>query len=124
VYESLFSDTPVIVSAENIGVNREHINPQTGVFATDEELSGTLLRVISESGTLTPRAWALRHTGYRNSTGRLTEFARDLAIAQGETWTSGLFAKMNRPNAIYADADTRAEAREHFAALDEYLRPV
>jgi glycosyltransferase involved in cell wall biosynthesis len=124
IYEALFSDTPVVVSADNIGVNRAHVNPQTGVFATDAALTDTLWRVLEDTTSFSPRAWALQHTGYRNSTRQLERMVRDLAAARGEAWTAGLFPKMNRPNAVYADDATRAAARPHYAALEDYLRPV
>jgi glycosyltransferase involved in cell wall biosynthesis len=124
IYESLFCDTPVVVSAANIGVNRAHVNPQTGVFATDDALGETLLRVIAEAATFSPRAWALQHTGYRNSTRGLEAVVRELATRRGEEWAEGLFPKMNRPNAVYADEATRATARAHFAALEGFLRPA
>jgi glycosyltransferase involved in cell wall biosynthesis len=124
IYESLFSDTPVIVSADNIGVNREHVNPRTGVFCSDDALTDTLVRVLDNPNTFSPRAWALQHTGYKQSTRRLESVVRDLATERGEQWTMGLFPKMNRPNAIYADAQTRAVARAHFDALEKFLRPA
>ena len=37
IYECFFSDIPVILTSCNIGVNRDHINEQTGILASDKK---------------------------------------------------------------------------------------
>lgn len=122
IYESFFSNTPVLLSNSNVGVNRDHINAQTGMVADDEELGPKLLSMVANSDRYTPRAWALENTGYQRSTARLNDLLRSLAIGRGEEWTKDIFLKKNRHNAMFASADERHIAREHLNRLGSFLR--
>lgn len=122
IYEALFSDVPVLVSERNVGVNRAHVNDETGVFSSDEDLGENLLRLVRERARYTPRAWALKHTGYQNSTRRLNTMLRNLAVQRGEAWTAGIYYKKNRPHAMFPDARERDAARRHLATLEPFLR--
>jgi len=121
IYESLFSNTPVIVTKDNIGVNRDHVNAHTGLFSSDADLPTHILRVVRGELQFSPRPWALAHTGYRNSTRTLNLTLRELAVRSGERWTSDIYAKKNAPNAMYADASERLAAREQLCELDRFL---
>jgi glycosyltransferase involved in cell wall biosynthesis len=124
VYESFFANTPVLVSKDNVGINRDHINERTGIFSSDEELSSNLLSMTANSDRYDPRAWALENTGYCRSSHRLNAVLKNLAMHQGEAWTADLYHKKNRHNAMYSRAEDRAAARNHLEDLGVFLRPT
>lgn len=122
IYECFFSNVPVVLTAENRGVNRDHINKQTGVLASDEELVNVLMNMVINHQQFGPRPWALNNTGYHNSTRKLNVFLRHLAERAGEDWRSDIFSKHNSPHARYARKDEQAQADEEFVRLKRYIR--
>jgi len=122
LYESLFANTPVVVSRSNVGINRDHVNGQTGMLSADDELGSTLLWMVENAHLFTPRAWAIKNTGYRRSTERLNKTLKDLAAMRGEDWTVDIFSKRNRHNAVFVNPEERRLAREHLGELGSFLR--
>jgi glycosyltransferase involved in cell wall biosynthesis len=122
IYESFFSNTPVIVSNANVGVNRRHVNDCTGVFASDDELSDSISFMVKNYARYHPRAWATANTGYKNSTHRLNQCLKALATAQGERWSQDIYYRKNTPNAMYAYDHERLAAREALPELGRFLR--
>ena len=120
--ESLFAGTPVVVTADNIGVNREMVNAATGRFATDSELSRAIIETVSGARDYRPREWALANTGYLNSTRKLEDAVRGLAQRDNEDWTRPLFRKKNMPNLVFADDGERRQARQALQELRRFLR--
>ena len=119
--ESLFAGTPVIVTADNVGINRGLVNAETGAFASDSDLPATIVDVVRRFVDYRPREWALQHTGYRNSTALLNEVLRRRALQAGEPWTQSIFKKKNMPNLVFADDAERERARAALSALAPYL---
>ena len=122
MYESLFSDVPVIVYRHHRGINLEHINEQTGVLYGNQDLASAILRVLEDLGQFRPREWAGRHTGCYNSTAGLCAALRQMTSRSGGRWTCDIAPKVNAPNLGYAkpsDVDHFAEAYEE---LEQYLR--
>lgn len=122
IYECFFSNVPVVLTALNRGVNREHLNTSTGMLATDEELVDVFTYMIQNHQSFQTRQWALENTGYRNSTRKLNEYLKNIALASGEKWTRDIYSKHNSPHARYACADEQAGADEEFNQLHQYLR--
>lgn len=122
IYECFFSGVPVVISARNIGINRDHINDMTGVVADDDELAQALVDILKIPGRFRPREWALQETGYENSTRRLNERLRQCALAHGESWTRDIFPKKNDTNAVYVRESDRIEADAATADLVPLLR--
>ncbi|OQX11384.1 MAG: hypothetical protein BWK76_19250, partial [Desulfobulbaceae bacterium A2] len=87
IYECWFSDIPIILTSSNIGVNRDHINQETGTLADDRELAEAIRTVCQQHAEFQPRAWALHNTGWKNASHRLNEFLKKLALQQHEEWT-------------------------------------
>ncbi len=110
LYESFFSNVPVILSISNIGVNRDHMNRYTGIFSSDEGLSQNILYMVMNYQSFSPRKWALKNTGYKISNIRLNEFLKEIAFNKGEAWTRDLFTKKNFTNAVYVNEEDRKEA--------------
>lgn len=122
IYESLFTDVPVIVSKGNIGVNHEHINPATGIFARDGELNESILYMKEHYKRFSPRQWALNHTGCFNSSRKLNRLIMESALRNGEQWSQSLFQRMGPVNHIYKDESDFALAQREFERLKGYLK--
>lgn len=123
LYESMFCDTPVIVPAGHVGVNLDHIGPETGLtFGADEELADRLRYVFENRATFRPREWALANTGADQSTSRIEATLQELAEVRGRPWTRGIATKVNAPNLRYRDRDTRIRFEAEYRRLAAYLR--
>jgi hypothetical protein len=122
IYESFFSDVPVILSSSNVGVNRDHINHFTGMIAEDWELPEKVAYMVDNYKCFSPREWALKNTGYHNSNRMLNETVRILAVKNGERWTKDLYPKKNFSNAVYVNEADRREADEEVNKLGGFLR--
>jgi glycosyltransferase involved in cell wall biosynthesis len=122
IYECLFSGVPVVISERNIGVNREHINQYTGVAASDDDLPGKLGTLLDKIHEYAPREWALKATGYKNSTLLLNECLKRCALGHGEEWTRDIYAKKNDTNARYARVNDQEAADRAIAHLRNLLR--
>jgi glycosyltransferase involved in cell wall biosynthesis len=122
IYECFFSGVPVLISERNIGVNREHINQHTGLVARDDELPGKIQTLLERIHEYAPREWALRATGYKNSTRLLNECLKRCALGHGEEWTQDIYAKKNDTNARYARVDDQQAADRATGHLRSLLR--
>ena len=122
IYECLFSGVPVVISDRNIGVNREHINQSTGLVASDENLPEKMVLLLENIHSYAPREWALRTTGYKNSTRILNDCLNTCAARDGEEWTQDIYAKKNDTNARYVFDRDRIAADGATVHLRELLR--
>lgn len=122
IYECFFSGVPVILTDGNRGVNRDHLNGQTGMLASDRDLPEVIKTIVRSYRTYRTRDWAVKNTGYLNSTRKLNDFFREIALAAGEQWTQDIFAKHNSPHARYKRQEDRQMADRAFADLEQYLR--
>ena len=122
IYECFFSNVPVILTDQNRGVNRDHINSHTGILSSDSRLSDSILYMLRSYKQFNPRKWALENTGHLNSTNKLNEFIKNLALEKGEIWTTDIFQKHNSPHARYAIAEEQRQADKFFKHLERFLR--
>jgi hypothetical protein len=122
IYECLFSGVPVVISDRNIGVNREQINQHTGLVAGDGDLSQKMVSLLDNIHSYAPREWALRTTGYKNSTRVLNNCLKTYAVRDGEEWTQDIFAKKNDTNARYVFDRDRVAADRATVHLRGLLR--
>jgi glycosyltransferase involved in cell wall biosynthesis len=96
IVESMLCDTPVIVrDGHNYGVKHRHINPQTGLYATEAELPQTIVSVLDEKHTFRPRAYVLREHSCQLATAQLGKKIREVELAEGKEWTTDLVVKTN-----------------------------
>ncbi|KKL18083.1 hypothetical protein LCGC14_2479060, partial [marine sediment metagenome] len=122
IYECFFSNVPVILTDQNRGVNRDHINSHTGILAKDTDLSGAILHMLDKYHKYNPREWALKNTGYLNSSKKLNNFIKRIAIENGEVWTQDIFTKHNSPHARYAIMEEQKKADDAFRHLEQFVR--
>jgi len=123
VYESLFCNVPIIISSTNRGINKNIINPQTGVLSTDVDLGLNITHMIENYRSFSPRDWAINNTGYLRSHETLNDFIKNISLSKGENWTRDIFMKMNTPNLIYANDTDRLMANTEYSRLEHFLFP-
>ena len=103
------------------GPRHADINPLTGVFADDVELADVLVQAIENYKTFQPREWYLKNSGYKNSSQKLNETLRRLALERGEHWTRDIVEKVNRPDAEYADKADAATLRRAWSDFEKFV---
>ena len=123
VYESLFCDTPVVVSREHKGINLEHVNKSTGLLAGDEEVADALLCVLDDRARFTPRAWAQEHIGFHVARRLLNERLRETALAADRPWTRDIAGKKNAPSQRYTEPGLYRSFEAAYASLSAHLLP-
>lgn len=116
IYESMCSDTPVVVLSTNIGVNKQYINPATGMVVAERHLARELIRFARQEIRTAPRAWFVAHLGPGNTTKKLEA---DLdAVFPGEGWAkNGLHTKANSPEAKFVDKNWNPRISEWMSAF-------
>jgi len=122
IYECFFSGVPIILSSQNRGVNRDHVNDMVGMVSSDDELADVIVKMINEYRSFKPREWALENTGFVNSTRKLNIYLKELALSSGEKWSADIFTKHNTPHARFAYEKEQMQADEAVAHLESFLR--
>lgn len=121
IYECFFSDIPVILTSCNIGVNRDHINAETGMLVNDRDLPDAIKHMCTNHAQFHPRAWASTNTGWANSTRRLNELLKGLARCCNEEWSLDIFPKKNAPAPLYLLEEDRRSADLEISRLEQFL---
>lgn len=124
VYESLFCDTPVIVTRDHRGVNLDHIVPEVGIAIAESDLGAALLRVVDNPAVFHPRMWAMAHTGWPRATERLNRTLKDLAQHAGRSWTTDIMPKRNGPELRYVEEGKLEEMAPTYQTLTRHLLPI
>ena len=73
LFESMFAGTPVIALQNNIGINKDYINSQTGKLILDRELVATLLDFSKNYHQYDPLTWAMQNISPEASTAKLIQ---------------------------------------------------
>jgi hypothetical protein len=90
--------------SENIGVNKDYINPETGILVAETRLHHAMMKISESWSNYRPRDWALRNISPENTTAKLTAVLQALnpqeAIDAGD-----LLLKTNRSEVEYMTRD-------------------
>lgn len=124
LYEALFCNTPVIVYRHHRGVNADHVTRQVGVLFDRGRLADAIRHILDRPEDFRPREWALRNTGYANSSRILNEALRERALRRGLPWTTDIVEKKNAPNLRYAQAGLYREFEQEYVSLSKDLRSI
>jgi glycosyltransferase involved in cell wall biosynthesis len=122
--ESLLCGTPVVVFAGQIGIDRRHVNPRTGVFAEDDALADALITVCDAPDRFDPRGYADEALGFANATRTVNDALKALAARRGTPWTRDIVAKKNAPNLRYAEPGTGTRFERDYESLATALLPA
>lgn len=104
IFEALFTDTPGIVLKNNIGMNKNYINSQTGQLIDEHDLVNTLLHFREHWQDYHPRKWALAHISVEQTRIKLEAQLVHISKQMNWPWTSGTELKVNTPEVAYFDA--------------------
>jgi len=99
LFESMFCGTPVILSSENIGVNKSYINENTGLLLDDTALENGLFWMKNNYHRYNPRQWALQNISPEITTQKLINLFKD----QFNEQLSDFLIKTNNPEVSYLD---------------------
>jgi glycosyltransferase involved in cell wall biosynthesis len=100
LFESMFANTAVLLLKNNIGVNKDYVNPHTGRLVDESELPEALVDLSERFAEYSPRSWAMQHIAPEISTSHLE---RSLTREDPSAVALPLFVKVNSPEAIYMD---------------------
>jgi len=124
VVEGFFADVPAIVYSGSVGGAKGRINNETGILSSYEDLHDNILRVVHEHDHLSPRSWALEHTGSPIATQKLETFLRRMADRRGEPFEGGIAQKSNSPNLTYRGGASHEAFRRDYDLLKTLLRDL
>jgi glycosyltransferase involved in cell wall biosynthesis len=124
MYESFFCGTPVIVTRGHLGVNLDHVTPQSGRLASDEELGDAILDLADRPETLDPRGWAVENTGWPVATRVLEDALKAISARRGTPWTRGIVPRMKAPGNRYAEPGKHEELAAEYDRIARYLLPT
>jgi len=122
IYECLFSNVPVVVTRPNRGVNKAHVNQETGCLASDEELPGALVKMLESSRHMSPRDWVLKNSGCNNAWRALNDFLAEGARKKGERFDRPIARIKSAPNIKYTVEEDRLALRGAYDDLRNSLR--
>jgi len=123
IYESIFSNVPVIVSETTVGINRDHINDCTGVFSSDDKLHEAILYMITNYQKYNTRDWAINNTGCYNSSSCINNLLKELSHNRNENWTVDIYQRKGGGKHILFNDEYYSKANLEFEFLAEnYLR--
>lgn len=102
LFESMFSNTPVLLIKDNIGVNKDYINQHTGMLVDDRDLPAAIEHFMDGPGEFAPRAWAMENIAPELSTRKLQVLLDEL-YPKDTVASAPLWPKVNSPEATYMD---------------------
>lgn len=105
LFEGFFADVPGVVLENNIGVNKNYFNDQTGVVVPDNKLTEALVALRSGYSSYSPRKWALEHISCEASTRKLEKLLTKIAASKGEKFTGPLAVKVNPEMDYYRESE-------------------
>ncbi|MFT3929930.1 MAG: glycosyltransferase [Spongiibacteraceae bacterium] len=103
LFEAFFSGVPGIALKNNIGVNKDHINAETGCLIDDSELEEKLNWFVDHWKEFNASGWARENISPPVTTKKLEGILQRMAAADGEVWTEPVKVKVNCPEASYYD---------------------
>lgn len=119
IFEGFFANVPAVVLENNIGVNKDYINSETGRLIREDELVDAINYFRLNWAQFNPRKWAEGNISPVRSAGKLNDTIRMLAMKAGEAWTRDIHAKINAPELGYYDTDMRNDVMD---TLSRYQR--
>lgn len=103
LFEAFFSGVPGIALKNNVGVNKEHINSETGCLIDDCDLEEKLNWFADHWMGFNASGWARKNISPPVTTKKLQGILQQMAVAEGEVWSEPVKVKVNCPEASYYD---------------------
>lgn len=121
IFEAFFTNTPGIVLIENVGVNKEYINENTGRLIFEKDLVRVLTDFSTSWKKYQPRSWALDNISTIKTKEKLDLVLQGVCTDTKQPWTYGTFLKVNKPEAMYFD-DSLTKKMPHSSIVFAVLR--
>jgi len=124
VVEGLLAGLPCIQrEGFNYGHRHAHVNPQTGLYCREQDLSRTLLEMVDSYRQFDPRDWVMNNMSCQRGAEVLGDSIGSLARKLGEPWSGNLVTKASALNGMrYWDAEDRQRFERDYAYLESTIR--
>lgn len=91
IIEGMMANVPCIVrKGFNYGHAYHYINPKTGRFSSEEDLPQTLIEMLGNLDSFSPRAYVLDKMTPEVSTQKISEKLKEIATLEGLNWTQDI----------------------------------
>lgn len=124
IIEGMFCDAPVILrEGHNYGEHYDFINEDTGHFASEHNLVGTINKMLNGTHHYNPRKYVMENRNCISATNIMNDIIRKNELATGRLWTKDLTVKVNELHGMtYLDPSDHAKYKADYATLaDKYI---
>jgi len=94
LFEGMHANIPAILLKNNVGVNKQYINDETGKLIDERDLPKTLVMFSREYAKFNPRQWVMDNISCQKTTQKLNTIIKDTALRNGEEWTEDIRIKV------------------------------
>jgi glycosyltransferase involved in cell wall biosynthesis len=101
LFEGFLANVPGLALRNVIGPRKEYFTPQTGRLVDEKELPRALEWFRDHWTEFSPREWALANIAPAVTTRKLNELLKAHAAQRGESWSTDIVVKVNRPEVTY-----------------------
>lgn len=101
LFEGFFAGVPGIALRNNIGINKNYINRETGLLVSEHELKDAILYISQRWREYTPREWAMANISPLVTTSKLNACLKSIAEKSHEPWTMDIVPHANTPEMKY-----------------------
>lgn len=119
IFEGFFAGIPAIVLKNNIGVNKQYINKDTGLLIDENELDTAIRHFQGNWNKYRTNQWAKTNISPKHTTAKLNGIIKNLALSVGEPWTYDVAIKVNSPEVRYYENNTSCDP---IKILNSYIR--
>jgi glycosyltransferase involved in cell wall biosynthesis len=120
--EAMFADVPAIVYDKTQGGAGSRINPATGIFSSEQDLTQKIRYMLDNRASFSPRKWAFANTGSAVSTRVLDAALKKAVTASGGLYVESIIEKTNAPNLAYKNAAQRQRFKNDYDFVTACLR--
>jgi len=119
LFESIFSNTPIIALRNNIGINKDYVNNETGVLIADHELAKTILDFKYGNYEYSPRAWAMANIAPEVTIKKLVSCLNSLNKSE-KIDLHEVATKINSPEVTYFDLKDKKIIYSSLEVLNQF----
>ena len=124
IIEGMFCNTTVVMrEGHNYGELYDFINKQTGCFANEETLAGSVKEILSAYDKFTPRDYVLNNRSCNKATAIMNTVISQREKSKGKNWTKEIVVKVNELHQMdYLDVSERKQFEQDYAFLLKNLK--
>lgn len=119
-FESFFSNVPVIILKENIGIPKEYFNSETGLIASEKNLHSAIVQMLDDFYIYSPRNWSLKNIDPLTTQQNINLFLKDYSAKNNWDWTTDIEGKKwNNQSFKYLDNNIKSTFLNDFAFIKD-----